>query len=106
MEFLPTLLGALPDLGVAGVVLVVMIVGQKILAGERSYFTEERKTYRAEAREDRAELKQEIRDLKAENAELEDRIDAERAKRRGDDTQVLPAVPPSTYRGRHDGEPA
>lgn len=105
MEFLPTLLGALPDLGVAGVVLVVMIVGQKILAGERTYFTEERKLYRAEAREDRAELKAEIRDLKAENLELEDRVDEERARRRAGDTEVLPAVRPISE-ARHDAEPA
>ena len=105
MEFLPTLLGALPDLGVAGVVLVVMIVGQKILAGERTYFTEERKLYRAEAREDRAELKAEIRDLKAENLTLEDRVDEERAKRRADDTEALPVVRPISQ-GRHDAEPA
>lgn len=103
MEILPTLLGALPDLGVAGVVLVVMIVGQRILTGERAYFTEERKLYRAEAREDRAELKQEIRDLKTENAALEDLVDVERGKRRrGDDTAQLPTIPPAARHGLAD----
>lgn len=103
MEFLPTLLGALPDLGVAGVVLVVMVVGQRILTGERAYFTEERKLYRAEAREDRAELKQEVRELKTENLALEERVDAERARRRGDDTDAMQVVRP-LLQGRHDGE--
>jgi hypothetical protein len=99
VEILPTLLGALPDLGVAGVVLVVLIVGKKLLDSERAYFTGERTAMRAEHREDRDELKSEIRDLKAENRELEDRIDEERAKRRGDDPPTGP-IPQVRSRSR------
>ena len=84
MELLPTLLGALPDLGVAGVVLVVMLVGKRLLDSERAYFTAERTQIRTEARQDRDELRAEVRELKAENTVLEDRIDTERAARRGD----------------------
>lgn len=88
---LPTILGALPDLGVTGVVLVVLIVGKKLLDSERSHYTTERATYREEHRQDRLDLKAEVRELKEENRELEDRIDDERAKRRGDErTEVIP----------------
>lgn len=75
MELLPTLLGALPDLGVMGVVMVVLIVNQKLLTNEREHFRQERATYRQEAREDMAILREEIAALKAENRELEARLD-------------------------------
>lgn len=76
MDFLPTLMGALPDLGIAGITLVVLWVGKRLLDSERAYFTSERQEYRREAREDRAELKDEVKELKAENRELEDRLNA------------------------------
>lgn len=94
MEVLPTLLGALPDLGVVGVVLVVMVVGKRLLDSERAYFTSERAVYRTEAAEDRAVLKTEIRELKLENRELEERLDEERASRMVDRSTVpLPVRP-------------
>lgn len=82
VDLLPTLLAALPDLGVVGVVLVVLIVGYRILTAERTYFTEQRALLRQEAREDRADLRAEIKELKVENDALEARIDSERAWRR------------------------
>lgn len=84
MELLPTLLGALPDLGVTGVVLVVMVVGKRLLDSERAYFTTERTLYRTEARQDRDEPRAELREAKSDNDRLEQRIDSERAARRGD----------------------
>lgn len=92
MELLPILLGALPDLGVAGVVLVVMVVGKRLLDSERAYFRSERAAYRAEAIEDRAELRAEIRELKVENRELEERLNA--TWRDGQPTARLPASAP------------
>lgn len=94
MELLPTLLGALPDLGVAGVVLVVMVVGKRLLDSERAYFTQQRQEYRAEAREDRAELKQEIAEHKAEIRDLEERLDAVRDARwaAAQPTERIPAI--------------
>lgn len=74
MELLPTLLGALPDLGVAGIVLVVLYVGQRLLSSEREYFRTEREAYRKEAREDLAALREELVTVKAENRELEERL--------------------------------
>lgn len=74
MELLPTLLGALPDLGVAGIVLVVLYVGQRLLTSEREYFRQERTEYRREAREDMAGLREELAAVKAENRELEERL--------------------------------
>lgn len=96
MELLPTLLGALPDLGVAGVVLVVLLYGKKLLDSEREYFTKERAAYRQEAREDRAELKTENAELKAENRDLEARLDAIRDARwvAGQPTERIPLVTP------------
>lgn len=76
MDFLPTLIGALPDLGIAGITLVVLWVGKKLLDSERAYFSAARTEYRKEAREDRDELKAEVKDLKAENRELEERLNA------------------------------
>lgn len=83
---LTALLGALPDLGVAGVVLIVLIVGKRLLDQERDYFSQERTSYRTEARTDREDLKKEIKNLKRENESLEDRIDKERERRRMDPT--------------------
>lgn len=96
MDLLPTLLGALPDLGVAGVVLVVMVVGKRLLDSERAYFTSERATIRQEAKEDRAEARQEIRELKAENRELETLLGSERERRLGSGapTVQFPAARP------------
>lgn len=76
MDFLPTLIGALPDLGIAGITLVVLWVGKRLLDSERAYFSSARTEYRKEAKEDRDELKAEVKDLKAENRELEDRLNA------------------------------
>lgn len=73
-DLLPTLLGALPDLGIAGVVLVVLIVDRRMLTEEREHFRTERTAYRQEAREDQATLREEIAALKVENRELEDRL--------------------------------
>ena len=75
MELLPTILGALPDLGVAGIVLVVLYVGHRLLSSERAYFQVERETYRREAREDKEALRAELTALKEENRELEQRLD-------------------------------
>lgn len=77
MELLPTLLGALPDLGIAGIVLVVLIVNQKLVTSEREHFRTERAAYRQETREDMADLRAELAAVKAENRELEERLNAQ-----------------------------
>ncbi|MEU7817051.1 hypothetical protein [Pseudonocardia sp. NPDC049154] len=81
METLPTILGALPDLGIASGVVIVVIVAWKILGAEREnarkerdYFTSEREKYRAEASADKQELKDELAAKKQEIRELEARL--------------------------------
>lgn len=74
VDLLPTLIGALPDLGAAGIVLVILVIGGRMVAQERAHFTAERTAYRLEATEDRKAAAEELSAVKAERDALQARL--------------------------------
>lgn len=57
MDFLPTVLGALPDLGSLGGALVILVIAFRWFASERTEWRAERAALIAEATDLRAELR-------------------------------------------------
>lgn len=57
MDLLPTVLGALPDLGSLGGALVILVIAFRWFAAERTAWREERAQLLAEAAAARAELR-------------------------------------------------
>ena len=117
-DLLPTLLGALPELGTVGVALVVLTVVRRQqqadtadlraqMMADRAYFSEERARIRAEAQADartvrdsaaaqRTELLTELRESRAELREADREADLLRAQLQAPATTVLPH--PSRHR--------
>lgn len=57
MDLLPTVLGALPDLGSLGGALVILVIAFRWFAAERTVWREERAVLLQEAADARAELR-------------------------------------------------
>lgn len=97
-QIVTTLIGAAPQLGVGGVLVILIGILIRREAQDATRHAEELKRINVSHDEELAELRQEIRDLRGEVRTLNQKLDEERDRRRRaeDSTSQL---------GRHRGEP-
>lgn len=96
-QIVTTLIGAAPQLGVGGVLVVLIGILIRREAQDATRHSEELKRINVSHDEELAELRNEIRDLRAEVRSLNQKLDQERDRRRRAEDSMQP--------GRHRGEP-
>jgi hypothetical protein len=98
-SLLPGLIESLPELGIGGIVLSLLVIREASAKNEREHYRTERTDWDSRMKAARAEWETERGKLREENDSLETRLDSERERRRDAEdgnarTLRLPPVTP------------
>lgn len=98
-SLLPGLMESLPELGIGGVVMSLLVIREASAKNEREHYRKERDDWDSRMKAARTEWETERGKLRQENDGLETRLDSERERRRDAEdgnarTLRFPPVPP------------